>query len=135
MRTASEPDSESLMQLDADSAELLDQLGDLPDERGINTTNITNNTNIISTTNNTNITNTTNIANTTGVANTTSVTNTTDIANTTNIANTTDINSDDNNNKDIKECRILDLLIKEVEEDKLTNKFRPAYLFIYILTG
>ena len=54
----------------------------------------------------------------------------TNITNTANIVNTTDINNDDDD--DVEERRILDLLIKEIEEDKLTNKFRPACLFIYI---
>ena len=77
------------MQLNIDSTELLNQLGNLPDEY---TTNITNAVNIV---------------------------------NTTNIDN-----NDDNDN--IEERHILDLLIKEAEEDKFTNKFRPAYLFIFL---
>ena len=87
---------------------MLNQLSDLLDKYNTNTTNITNNTNIA---------------------------NTTDIANNTNIANTTNINNNDNNNKDVKKCRILDLLIKEVEKNELINKFRPIYLFIYLLIG
>ena len=105
------------MQLNIDSIKLLNQLNDLLNKYSINTTNITNNTN---TTNTTNITN---------------IANTTDVANNTDVANTTDINNNDNNDKDIKECYILNLLIKEIEEDELTNKFRPIYLFIYLLTG
>ena len=57
----------------------------------------------------------------------------TNITNTANIVNTTDIDNDDDDD-DIEECYILDLLIEEVKEDKLTNKFRPIYLFIYIFT-
>ena len=52
----------------------------------------------------------------------------------TNTTNITDINSDDDNNKDVEERRILNLLIKEVKEDKLINKFGSIYLFIYIFT-
>ena len=122
MRTASKPNSKLLMQLNIDSTELLNQLGNLLDKYNTNTTNITNNTNTI------NITNNTNIANTTDVANNT------DIANNTNVANTTNINNNDNNDEDTKKYYILDLLIKEVKEDKLTNKFKSIYLFIYLLT-
>jgi len=129
MYTVFKPDSESLMQFNADSAKLFNQLSDLLNEYSTNTTNITNNTNIINTINNTNITNTTDVANTTGVVNTTNITNTTDVANTTNI----DSNNDDD--EDAKKCCILDLLIEEVEEDELADKFGPACLFICILTG
>ena len=87
---------------------MLNQVSNLLNKYSINTTNITNN------------------------INTTNIINTTDVANNTNIANTTDINNNDNNDKDIKECHILDLLIKKVEEDELANKFRPIYLFIYL---
>ena len=57
---------------------------------------------------------------------------TTNITNTANIVNTANINNDDDD--DAKERRILNLLIKEVKKDELTNKFRPTYLFIYIFT-
>ena len=51
----------------------------------------------------------------------------------TNTTNTTDINSDDDDDKDTEKYCILDLLTKEVEEDKLADDFRPICLFIYIL--
>ena len=57
----------------------------------------------------------------------------TNITNTANIVNTTDIDNNNNNNNVEEHC-ILDLLIKEAKEDKLTDKFRPVYLFIYIFT-
>ena len=119
MRTAFKPNSESLIQLDINSIELLNQLSNLLNKHSINTTNITNNTNI---------------ANTTDVANNTDIANNTNVANNTDVANTTNINNNNNNDEDIKEYHILDLLIKEVEKDELTNKFRPIYLFIYLLT-
>ena len=59
---------------------------------------------------------------------------TTNITNAANIANTTDINNDDDDDN-IEERYILNLLIKKAEEDELTDKFRPAYLFIYIFIG
>ena len=74
------------MPYNADSIELLNQLGDLLDKHSTNTTN------------------------------------------------TTDINSDNDDDKNVEERRILDLLTEEVEEDKLADDFRPAYLFIYIFT-
>ena len=122
MRTTFKPNSELLIQLNINSTELLNQLGNLLDKYSTNTTNIINNNN------NTNTTNTTNTINNTNIANTT------DVANNTNIANTTDINNNDNNNENVKKCRILNLLIKEVKKDKLANKFRPIYLFIYLFT-
>ena len=134
MRTASKPNSELLIQLNIDSTELLNQLNNLLDKHSINTTNITNNTNTTNTTNNTNIANTINIANNTNVANNTDVANNTNVANNTDVANTTNINNNNNNDKDIKKCRILNLLIKKIEEDELADKFRPIYLFIYLLT-
>ena len=49
----------------------------------------------------------------------------------TNTINITDIDSNDDDDKSTGECCILDLLIKEVEEDELADEFGPICLFIY----
>ena len=50
------PDIKLFMQFDANSVELLNQLGNLPNEHDINITNVTNTTNIINPANIANIT-------------------------------------------------------------------------------